>query len=90
MERKHETDDVCDLGVTRNLVSGDAAGSRLPRSTATKHSLCPQSITLVFRGARKVRLQKGNGVFAAFDVCDTTNTINWGVCSQAACTAVLP
>lgn len=48
MERKHETDDVCDLGVTRNLVSGDAAGSRLPRSTATKHSSCPQSITVVF------------------------------------------
>lgn len=45
MERKHETDDVCDLGVTRNLVSGDAAGSRLPRGTATKYSLCPQSIT---------------------------------------------
>lgn len=48
MERKHETDDVCDLGVTRNLVSGDAAGSRLPRSTATKYSLCPQTITVGF------------------------------------------
>lgn len=48
MERKHGTDDVCDLGVTRNLVSGDAAGSRLPRSTATKYSLCPQSITVGF------------------------------------------
>lgn len=48
MERKHETDDVCDLGVTRNLVSGDAAGSRLPRNTAAEYSLCPQSITIVF------------------------------------------
>lgn len=48
MERKHETDGVCDLGVTRNLVSGDAAGSRLPRGTATKYSLCLQSITVGF------------------------------------------
>lgn len=83
MERKHETDDVCDLGVTRNLVSGDAAGSRLPRSTATKYSLCPQTITV------------GNGIFVALDVCDTTNIIkiSWGVCSANClhcCAALTP
>lgn len=65
-----------------------AAGCQEVQQQSTVYALSP--LQLAFWGARKVRLQKGNGIFAALDVCDTTNIIkiNWGVCS--ACTAVLP
>lgn len=48
MKRKHKTDDVCDLGGARSLVSGDVTGNRLPKHTAAKCYLFPQPIRVLF------------------------------------------
>lgn len=58
VERKHKTDDVCELGATRSLVSGDMSGSRLPKSTARKYYLFPQSITVIFEKQGKTDYRK--------------------------------
>lgn len=58
MERKHKTGDVCDLGATSNLVSGDMSGSSLPKSMATKYYLFPQSITVTFEKQGKSDYRK--------------------------------
>lgn len=47
MERKHKTD-VCDLAVTKESCLWRMSGSRLPKGTATKYYLFPQSMTVIF------------------------------------------
>lgn len=57
-ERRHMTDDVCDLGARRSLVSGDMAGSRLPESTAAKYYLPPLSLTFLSEKQRKSKYRE--------------------------------